>query len=386
MLKTRKLIVNTFSGVYDQLEPYQDDYFWDVGTHEIVPGATYVISRKEFGAHNTRIRELVENNTIQAIMSNPMEGSETLVGQCELVGITDLVKAGKILLIGGGDMDPSWPCLQYDYFLPKLFKHEFGTEDVDHVNHRAVEHSEEIFTKKQKPYKFLFLNGRMRPHRKYLLERFELMDLLDQSLWSRLDQNDGGGSGGKINLWHNGVNLIYPERPIKYLPPEYEFERYQQRVGIPATNTFAKYDLFNNEWGEMYINPRPYVDTYFSLITETVFTYPYSFRTEKLWKPVAMGHPFVVASSRGYYRDLHRLGFKTFGHVIDESFDMIDNDQDRVERIAQVVNDICQQDLAEFLNQCYNTCKYNQQHYHELRGQIPQEFPNRFFQFINERS
>jgi hypothetical protein len=136
----------------------------------------------------------------------------------------------------------------------------------------------------------------------------------------------------------------------------------------------------------MYINPQPYVDTYFSVVTETVFAYPYSFRTEKLWKPVAMGHPFVVASNRGYYRDLQNLGFRTFGHVIDERFDMIDNNQDRIERIAQVVNDLCQQDLAEFLDQCYNICKYNQQHYHELRSQIPQEFPNRFFQFINERS
>lgn len=386
MQKTRKLIVDTFSGVYDQLEPYQDDYFWDFGTHDIVPGATYVISRKEFGLHSNRIRDLVESGTIQAIMSNPMEGSETLIGQCELVGITDLVQAGKILLIGGGDMDASWPCLQYDYFLPKLFKHEFGTEKVDHVNQRAVERSEEIFTKREKPYKFLFLNGRMRPHRKYLLERFELMGLLDQSLWSRLDQKGGGGSKGSLNLIDNEVNLMYVDRPVQYLPAEYEFDRYQQRVGMAATDTFAKYELFNNEWGEMYINPKAYIDTYFSVVTETVFSYPYSFRTEKIWKPVAMGHPFVVATNRGYYRDLHQLGFRTFGHVIDETFDMIDNDQDRLERIAQVVNDLCQQDLAEFLDQCYNVCKYNQQHYHELRSQVPQEFPNRFFQFINERS
>lgn len=386
MQKTCKLIVDTFSGVYDQLEPYQDDFFWDFGTHEIVPGATYVISRKEFGAHNTRIRELVEAGTIHAIMSNPMEGSETLIGQCELVGITDLVKAGKILLIGGGDMDPSWPCLQYDYFLPKLFKHEFGTEQVDHVNDQAVQRSEEIFTKKTKPYKFLFLNGRMRPHRKYLLERFGMLGLLDQSLWSRLDLKGGGGSGGALNLFINGINLMYVDRPVQYLPTEYEFERYQPRVGMTATDKFAKYELFNGEWGEMYINPDAYIDTYFSMVTETVFAYPYSFRTEKIWKPIAMGHPFIVASNRGYYRDLHRLGFQTFGHVIDETFDLIDNDQDRIERIAQVVDDLCQQDLAEFLDQCYNVCKYNQQHYHELRGRVPREFPDRFFQFINERS
>ena len=99
-----------------------------------------------------------------------------------------------------------------------------------------------------------------------------------------------------------------------------------------------------------------------------------------------MGHPFIVVSNRGYYRDLHQLGFKTFGHIIDESFDLIDNDQDRVERIAQVVNDLCQQDLASFLKECYNVCKYNQQLLAEISPKIRNEFPARFQQFINERS
>ena len=120
-----------------------------------------------------------------------------------------------------------------------------------------------------------------------------------------------------------------------------------------------------------------------------MFDYPYSFRTEKIWKPIAMGHPFIAVANQGYYKDLHRLGFKTFGHVIDESFDCIENSQDRIERIAQVVEDLCQQDLANFLEQCYNTCKFNQNHLAEMRTKVRQEFPDRFTQFItpyiNER-
>jgi hypothetical protein len=385
MQKKHKLILDTFSGIYDQLKPYEDDWFWDFGEHQIVPGAVYVISQKEFKAHKSKIRDLVERNVIRVVLSNPMEGSETLITQCNILDIADLITAGKVLLVGGGDMDPTWSCLQYDYFLVKLFKDELGTELVDQVNAKAATHCDEIFSKSNKPYKFLFLNGRMRPHRKFLLEKFQLLGLLDQSIWSRLDQKDGGGSGGKINLWHNGENLIYTIRPVQYLPPQYEFDRYQDRVNQPAKLNFVKYELFDNQWGEMYLTHRPYVDTYFSVVTETVFTYPYSFRTEKLWKPIAMGHPFIVASNYGYYRDLHNLGFKTFGHLIDEGFDLIQNDQDRVERIAAVVDDLCQHDLDEFVAQCHKVCKYNQQHYHEMRTQVQTEFPNRFFQFINER-
>ena len=120
------------------------------------------------------------------------------------------------------------------------------------------------------------------------------------------------------------------------------------------------------------------------MVTETVFNYPYSFRTEKIWKPIAIGHPWIAVANQGYYRDLHNLGFQTFGHVIDESFDSIENNQDRLERIAQVIEDLCRQDLASFLKECYNVCKYNQQHLAEMRQQVRQEFPNRFEQFIQQ--
>ena len=100
---------------------------------------------------------------------------------------------------------------------------------------------------------------------------------------------------------------------------------------------------------------------------------------------MAIGHPWIVAANRGFYRDMHRMGFQSFGHVIDESFDRIENNQDRLERVAEIVEDLCQQDLASFLKECYNVCKYNQQHLAELRPQVQKEFPDRFRQFINER-
>ena len=63
---------------------------------------------------------------------------------------------------------------------------------------------------------------------------------------------------------------------------------------------------------------------------------------------------------------------------------MIDSPQDRINRIVTVVDDLCQQDLASFLESCYNICKYNQQHLQELREQIRSEFPDRFWQFLQQ--
>jgi hypothetical protein len=152
---------------------------------------------------------------------------------------------------------------------------------------------------------------------------------------------------------------------------------------LPTTG-FVKHELFDNKWGDVYIKENLYQDTYFSLVTETVFGYPYSFRTEKIWKPVAVGHPWIAVANAGFYKDFRNLGFQTFNHVIDESFDNIEDNNKRLDRIVQVVEDLCQQDLAAFIKECYNVCKYNQQHLAGMRQKVRQEFPERFFQFIKQ--
>ena len=359
MFNKQLLVLSTDCEVYDQLKPWADAEFWNFQEHvnsgKLIPDALYLIGRWQFLNNVSLIRQLLNNNTIKIILSNPFEGSETLKYHCtDIFHVDDLVKSKQLLLIGGGDMESDWPCLQYDWFLTKMLDY---TENLT-----AIDTSEEIYTPHNKSYKFLFLNGRGRHHRFYLLRRFQANELLDKCLWTNLDTANG--------------------MPIHYLPIQYEIDRFRKNYNITYTDQFVKSKLFGNESGEIYLNSAPYIDTYFSVITETVFNYPYSFRTEKIWKPIAMGHPWIAVSNRGYYRDMHNLGFKTFGHVIDESFDLIDHNPTRIERIADIIEDLCQQDLAKFLAECYNVCKYNQQHLAEMRVKVRKEFPDRFFKFI----
>ena len=378
MLGNRKLVVDVFGEVYDLLLPWADEEFYDFGLHNICPGAIYLIGRAQFNFNKQRIRELVQSDTIKVVLCNPAEGSETLANHCETVHLcADLIKQNKMLLVGGGDMDKSWHYLRYDSFLPKIMDYK--------ENIQAISRSQEIYDESSKPYKFLFLNGRTRTHRKYLMERFRLSGLLDQSLWSWLDLTVGYSSDIVFN--HNGIDLIGQPHQIKLLPPQYEYVTYRHRINnLESDKQFVKYELFNNEWGEIYIQPEAYVDTYFSVVTETVFVYPYSFRTEKIWKPVAMAHPWIAVANQGYYRDMHDLGFQSFGHLIDESFDQIVHSQDRIARIAQVVEDLCRQDLAEFLKECYTVCKYNQLHLAHMRSEVRQKFPDQFFQFLKKHN
>jgi hypothetical protein len=97
-----------------------------------------------------------------------------------------------------------------------------------------------------------------------------------------------------------------------------------------------------------------------------------------------MGHPFVVAANVGYLNDLRDLGFQTFGSLIDETYDQIENGQQRLERVAQTVQDLCAQDLAKFAEQCYNICAHNQQHLALMSRKVREDFAGRFQQFVKE--
>ena len=352
MIHNRKLIVDAFCEVKEFTEKFQDAKFYDFAKEDLIPGAIYLISRQQFTANIVKIKQLAATGTILPVLGNPAEGSETMLRHIESLGIVDLVRQGKILLIVGGHLQADIPSLYHENFLPKILDY---TENL-----QAITEYEQAWSA-VRPYKFLFLNGRARAHRRHLLRRLE--SVLDQAIWTNLDNTYG--------------------EPIRMLDSKYEFDFYKSNTAI-ETQGFVKYKLFNNDWGEIYLNSRPYTDSYFSLVTETVFDYPYSFRTEKIWKPIAIGHPFIVASNSGYYRDLHQSGFKTFGSLIDETFDQIINNVDRLERIAQVVENLCQQDLASFVKECYTICKYNQQHLAQMRMKVRQEFPERFLQFLNK--
>lgn len=366
MLGNHKLVVDAVTGIGDIFQDHADELFLVLGQNRIVPSAIYIIGVGQFDQYLPRIMDLIDNDTVKVIFGNVKEGSETFEYFINKYNIKELVDRDKILLLSGGDIDKKYQAIVCDYFLSAVVNH-YG-------NTKVKDYTAEMYSKKDKPYKFLFLNGRGRPHRHYLLDKFKQSNLLSSSLWTNFE----------------------PPFEVRSLPYEYEATEYKNNIVNISTgnitmptsttnNVTIKEALFNNTWGDGIVTPNTYIDTYFSVVTETVFNHPYSFRTEKTWKPILIGHPFIIASNQGYYRDLHNLGFQTFGHLIDESFDNIDNNQLRLDRIVAVVNDLCQQDLPAFLAAAEETCKYNQQHAVDLSYKLRQEFPQKFTQFINER-
>lgn len=138
----------------------------------------------------------------------------------------------------------------------------------------------------------------------------KLGEFLDRSIWSYVEQ------------WNNGKHLITrADNPIAKIGWDRQFEE---------------------EW---------YDDTFFTVVVETfafiqhdleiektglVFDYcgPCElFVTEKTYKPIAHQHPFVVCGMKGVLSFLKEIGFETYDHIFDESYDNLDFFDDRLDII-----------------------------------------------------
>jgi hypothetical protein len=102
------------------------------------------------------------------------------------------------------------------------------------------------------------------------------------------------------------------------------------------------------------------------LVTETVATGRRHHLTEKTFKPIAMGMPFVIVGTQGSLRYLRSYGFKTFGDLWDESYDDEPDDSLRIEKIAQVLKLL--DDLGEYrqaiFDSAHDIIRHNWNHFY----------------------
>jgi hypothetical protein len=253
---------------------------------------------------------------------------------------------GRLKFVTGGDAPTDIGNLNSEHFLAATVgSQSYGIPLLDYKNN-------------PRPYKFLFTNRKVRPHRRYLIHRLHQEGLLANSLWCNHE--------GHTTWGHPDFNVNYTDAipPTQQLPSGYDPEQ------LP-------------DWIDGIIVKQQFLDTWFTLVSETVFESPASFRTEKFYKPVLAGHPFLVCANYGFYRDLHNLGFRSFNHLIDESFDVIINGKDRMDRLISTVQWLCQQDLAQFWNAAKEVCLYNQHRALELHNSQHHSFTQQLKEFMN---
>jgi hypothetical protein len=369
MLGQHKLIIDEWAEVVDLLDPYADGEFWQWNDVDFDPNCKYIVGRVVLKDNWQAITDLATQYPGRIVFCNPAEGSETILLQLKRLRIESLVRDGRILLLTSGDLEPGWNQMSTDCYFTNI---------VEYTENKAAQLQAALDYKDQRPYEFLFLNGRLRPHRKWLIDGLRDCGLLNQALWTNL--------GSTVEMEFTSKLTPNKLEPIRLLPTEYEIERAVPQLTTLNPTGFVKHELFGNTWGDAIVNSRCYSDTWYSLVTETIFDYPYSFKTEKIYKPILMAHPFVVAANRGYLRDLRDAGFQTFDSIIDESYDQIDCPHTRIQRIIETVRSISRGGAEHFWKASRDICKYNQQHLVEYNREQRARLPLLLEQYLNERS
>ena len=124
-------------------------------------------------------------------------------------------------------------------------------------------------------------------------------------------------------------------------------------------------------------NDQPNTDAFWHIVTETVFYYNKLHLTEKIFKPIASKQPFMLLAAPGNLAYLKSYGFKTFDSVIDESYDLIQDNDLRTEAVVRQLHWYCNLtpgEKTDVIKQLEPIIDYNFHHFYgEFRHIIARE-------------
>lgn len=110
-----------------------------------------------------------------------------------------------------------------------------------------------------------------------------------------------------------------------------------------------------------------FTNSYFQVILETHFDADGSggtFITEKTFKAIKHGQPFVIFGPAGTLAQLRRMGYDTFDHAIDNSYDDIQDNNQRWARVFSAMEPLVQDpDPVAWLRRCQDSAEHNQQRF-----------------------
>jgi hypothetical protein len=126
-------------------------------------------------------------------------------------------------------------------------------------------------------------------------------------------------------------------------------------------------------------NSQDYQETNIEIVLETLFDDSRWHLTEKSLRPIACGHPFMLAATPGSLQYLKNYGFETFGEYINEDYDLTVNPRDRLQAIVSEMKRIAElpnEQKRKLWQQLHVISNRNQQKFFNTAWQdsIEQEF------------
>lgn len=200
-----------------------------------------------------------------------------------------------------------------------------------------------------RPYRFTILNRTHKWWRATVMADLQRSGILDVSQWSYNTQvtfnNDPADNPIEINI----LNIN------------------DQLKNFVDQGPYRCDNLTEQQHNDHHLHiPTHYTDSYCHVVIETHFDADQSggtFLTEKTFKPIKHGQPFVIVGPPGTLQTLRDLGYKTFDNVIDNSYDLETDNTRRWQKVKQTIEQIKSQEPNTWFEKCLDDVCHNQQHF-----------------------
>ena len=158
------------------------------------------------------------------------------------------------------------------------------------------------------------------------------------------------------------VNPIEPELGLHY--NLHTFKNPQWRPQTVLENYFPISTATSHYSADFDVED--YAATDIEVVLETLFDDDRLQLTEKSLRPIACAQPFILAGTHGSLEYLRSYGFKTFGNVWDESYDLVEDPAERLIQIAELMKYISNwtpEQRANRMTKAQAIADYNRQHF-----------------------
>lgn len=218
-------------------------------------------------------------------------------------------------------------------------------------------------------FDFDALLGSQKPHRDFVMAKMQVTDLITNSIVNYRDVFSTPAFDDVKLVEHNntvlaGEKLLYPYVSSN-LNPEWE---------VRDTISYNVSDIVPWEI---------YQHTKYSVIAETIYNGAF-FLTEKTSKALFAQRIFVMFSCRGFLQQLHSLGFKTFGSIIDESYDLENNSARRFELAFKQVEFLAQSSYNDIMARAQPILEHNHNRLFAYRQEIKEQMKNMVYNKLKE--
>lgn len=187
------------------------------------------------------------------------------------------------------------------------------------------------FIPQEKQYLYTSLNRRPRGHRLRLINRLKQAGLLDI---------------GQVSYWFDNENSTfeseYLQARLRHYTTEDTFEYFR-------AHPCRRLDVDGDVNPAQTVNLDIHESTFLHLNTETLTHEGGMFFTEKTWKPIVLGQPFMLLGNRHMLKELRNLGYLTFDNWWDESYDDYEREEDRITGITQVLQELNKKPVTELI-------------------------------------